>query len=52
MLENLKLLLDELKHNPDCVLSRGNLNDICCSLETSIEILEKLRNIERRYNEQ
>lgn len=53
MLENLKLLLEELKHNSDCVISRGNLDDICCSLETAIEILEQLRNIERRNkNEQ
>ncbi len=47
MLENLKLLLDELQHNPDCHLSRGNYQDVSFSLECAIEILEKLRNEER-----
>lgn len=44
MIENLKLLLEELKHNPDMVLSRGKQEDVIFSLQTVIEILEKLKN--------
>ena len=43
MVENLKILLEELKHNPDFVVSRGNQNDIEFSLETAIEVLEKIK---------
>ena len=43
MIENLKILLEELKHNPDFVVSRGNQNNITFSLETAIEVLEKIR---------
>lgn len=42
MLENLKILLEELKKNPDLVVSRGNQDKITFSLETAIEILEKI----------
>ena len=44
MLENLKLLLDELQNNPDCHLSRGDYQDMIFSLKCAIEILEKIRN--------
>jgi hypothetical protein len=44
MLENLKLLLEELRKNPDMVLSRGNQENVIFSLETAIEVLEKLKN--------
>lgn len=44
MIDNLKLLLEELRKNPDMVVSRGNQENICFSLETAIEILEKLKN--------
>lgn len=44
MIDNLKLLLEELRKNPDMVVSRGNQKNICFSLETAIEILEKLKN--------
>ena len=47
MLENLKLLLDELQHNPDCCLSRGNHQDVSFSLECAIEILDKIKYEER-----
>lgn len=43
MLENLKLLEEELKHNPDMIVSRGCQYEIITSLESAIEILEKLR---------
>lgn len=44
MIDNLKLLLEELRKNPDMVISRENQEKICFSLETAIEILEKLKN--------
>lgn len=47
MIDNLKLLLEELRKNPDMVVSRGNQEKICFSLETAIEILEKIKNNER-----
>ena len=47
MIENLKLLLDELQHNPDCHLSRGDYQDVSFSLECAIEILEKIKYEER-----
>lgn len=43
MIENLKILLEELKKNPDFVVSRGNQHDITFSLETAIEVLEKIK---------
>lgn len=48
MIENLKLLLEELEKNPDMILSRGNQEQAIFSLKTAIEILENLRNEERR----
>ena len=45
MLDNLNLLLDELRNNPDMIVSRGNQEKYVFSLETAIEILEKIKGV-------
>ena len=46
MIKNLKILLYELKKNPN-IITNENREQIIFSLETTIEILEKL--IKRRH---
>lgn len=48
MIENLKLLLEELEKNPDMILSRGNQEQVIFSLKIAIEILEDIKYKERR----